>query len=153
MLSIDRVASDSPDARALMSALDADLLGRYPEAHLIHGLYDGDAENPRLIFLVVRVDGAPVACGAVREIDARVGELKRMFVVPERRGQGLSRALLSALEAGARQEGYATLRIETGTRQHEAVALYRSAGYADIAPFGIYAGNPHSVCFEKHLTG
>jgi putative acetyltransferase len=151
MVTIDRVAADSPDARALMRALDADLAGRYPEAHAIHGLHDGDAANPRLIVLVARLDGAPAACGAVRELAAQVGELKRMFVVPERRGQKLARALLEALEAHAIQEGYTTLRIETGTRQHEAVALYRSAGYLDIAPFGVYVGNPYSVCFETRL--
>ena len=104
-----------------MSALDADLAGRYPDADKIHGLYEGDAENPRLIFLVVRVDGAPVACGAVREIDAAVGELKRMFVCPSG-GRPLARTA-HALEAHARRRGYdAPHRNRTRRRS---VALYR----------------------------
>jgi putative acetyltransferase len=149
---IARERPDSSSARTLMAALDRDLHGRYPEAHTIRGLYADDAKNPRLIFLVAYDGGDPVACGAVRELDADTGEVKRMFVVHERRGQGISRAMLVALEEHARREGYRALRIETGTRQHEAVGLYRSSGYRDIPPFGDYMGNPYSVCFEKALN-
>ncbi|HEX4348095.1 MAG TPA: GNAT family N-acetyltransferase [Vicinamibacterales bacterium] len=148
---IRRVPATDADAAALMRALDADLQGRYPEAHLIAGLDAADAASERLIVLVAYEDVRPMACGAVRELDATTGEVKRMFVVPERRGHGLGRAILDALESHARAEGYSTLKIETGTKQGEAIALYRSFGYRDIPPFGKYAGNAYSMCFEKDV--
>jgi len=67
------------------------------------------------------------------------------------RRRGVARALLADLEALARARGFTHVRIETGDRQPEAVALYASAGYSRIAPFGEYAGNEYSVCFEKRL--
>ena len=57
-----------------------------------------------------------------------------------------------ALESAAREHGYSTLRLETGTRQPEAIGLYRSAGYGEIPCFGAYADDQFSVCFEKRLT-
>jgi putative acetyltransferase len=148
---IRRLAPDHEDAVALMRALDDDLRRRYPEADAISGLDPSDAQSARLIVLVAYVGGAPVACGAVREIDSATGEVKRMFVVSDRRGHGFGRAILDGLESYARAGGFQTLRIETGTRQPEAVALYRAAGYRDIPPFGRYVGNPYSVCFEKWI--
>lgn len=148
---IRRLAPDHEDAAALMRALDGDLRRRYPEAAAISGLDPSDTESPRLIVLVAYAGDAPVACGAVRELDAATGEVKRMFVVPDRRGHGFGRAILEGLESHARAGGFRTLRIETGTKQPEAVALYRAVGYRDIPPFGKYVGNPYSVCFEKSI--
>ena len=146
---IERVSPDSSGARELIEALDEELLRRYPGA-VIEGLLPEDATD-RLAFVVARIGNRPVACGAVREIDPGVGEIKRMFVRPEHRGQGIARAILAALEIRAAELGYSILRIETGSRQPEAVALYKSAGYAPIPPFGKYAGNSYSQCFEKRL--
>ena len=146
---IAQVRPDSTDALDLIDALDEELLRRYPGAS-IEGLLPGDVTD-RLVFLVARIGSRPVACGAVRELDPATGEIKRMFVRPEHRGQGVARAILAALEARAGELGYATLRIETGSRQPEAVGLYTSAGYVAIPPFGKYVGNPYSHCFEKRL--
>jgi GNAT superfamily N-acetyltransferase len=146
---IAQVSPDSRDALDLIEALDDELLRRYPGA-VIEGLLPEDAMD-RLAFLVARIGNRPVACGAVRAIDPAVGEIKRMFVRPECRGQGIARAILAALEARAAELGYSTLRIETGSRQPEAVALYKTAGYVAIPPFGKYVGNPFSHCFEKRL--
>src|ERR1700759_419389 len=110
-----RLAPDHEDAAALTRALDEDLRRRYPEAAAINGLDPCDAASARLIFLVGYVGDTPVACGAVRELDAATGEVKRMFVVPGHRGRGLARAVLDSLESHARAEGFHTLRIETGT--------------------------------------
>ncbi len=146
---IAQVRPDSTDALDLIDALDEELLRRYPGAS-IEGLLPEDVTD-RLVFLVARIGSRPVACGAVRELDPATGEIKRMFVRPEHRGQGVARAILAALEARAGELGYATLRIETGSRQPEAVGLYTSAGYVAIPPFGKYVGNPYSHCFEKRL--
>jgi putative acetyltransferase len=142
---------DSDDARSLIQQLDEDLLRRYP-AQAVHGLHRQDVADPKLTFLVASVDGQTVGCGALRALAPGVGEIKRMFVLPEFRGRGIARHMLSALESTARECGYSTLRLETGTRQPEAIGLYTSASYGEIPCFGEYAGNPFSVCFEKRLA-
>jgi putative acetyltransferase len=146
--SIDR--PDSENARALIDELDADLLTRYP-GEWIHGLHPEDMVDPTFIFIVARLDGELVACGALRRLEKNVAEVKRMFVKQRFRGRGLSRQLLGFLESTARTNGYKILKLETGTQQPEAVGLYETAGYKHIPLFGEYVGNPYSLCFEKRL--
>ena len=148
---ITAVRLDSQDAVQLIGALDDDLRGRYPGIPL-HGLRPADVRDHRFVFLVAHADDAAIGCGAVRELEPGVGEVKRMFVHSTWRRKGVARQLLAALETEARTLGYKALRIETGVGQPEAIGLYRSTGYADIPPFGEYIGNPASVCFEKPLT-
>ena len=154
-IQIRRESPGSPAAKGLVKKLDEDLLERYP-LQFIHGLRPGDSEDPDLFF-VVAYEGDEAAgwraqgCGALRPLEPGVGEIKRMFVLPEHRGKGVARAILSALEAQAVKSGYHTVRLETGTKQPEAISLFRSEGYAGILNFGEYADNPMSVCFEKKL--
>ena len=151
-----------PVAAALIAALNAELSARYPEPGATHFRLDPDEVAPGSgAFLVVRVADRPVGCGALRTVrdpalvatlGPRVGELKRMYVAPEARGQGIGRALLARLEDEARALGLARLVLETGTRQHEALALYRGAGFAEIPPYGEYAASSAtSVCMAKVL--
>jgi GNAT superfamily N-acetyltransferase len=149
-VAIVRVSADSNEARALIEALDADLQRRYPGV-AIHGLRPDEAQDPRLSFFVARVGGQAVGCAALRELDPGTGELKRMFVRDDFRGRGVARLLIAALENHAAALGYHTLRVETGEGQPEAINLYQSAGYTPILPFGQYAGNSYSRCFEKRL--
>jgi putative acetyltransferase len=142
---------DPEDGRRLIQRLDEDLLQRYP-ATAIHGLHPQDIADPHLTFLVASVDGHALGCGALRPLEPGVGEVKRMFVLPEFRGRGIARQILMALESTARERGYSTLRLETGTRQPEAIGLYRSAGYSKIPCFGEYADDLFSVCFEKRFA-
>jgi putative acetyltransferase len=106
--------------------------------------------RPDIRFFVARRDGAPLACGALR-VAAGYGEVKRMYVAPAARGQGLGRAILATIEGEAVREGLAVVRLETGARQPEALALYRSAGYVDCGPFGEYQRDPLSLFMEKRL--
>jgi putative acetyltransferase len=76
-------------------------------------------------------------------------ELKRMFVSPAARGQKLGRQLLQQLETLARAGGASLLRLETGIKQPEALALYRTAGFVEIEPFGSYLPDPLSLFMEK----
>ena len=144
------VAADSSEARALIELLDADLQRRYPGA-VIHGLRPDEAQDPRLSFFVARDGGEAVGCAALRELGPHTGEVKRMFVRDGYRGRGIARRLIDALETRGRELGYDTLRVETGEGQPEAINLYQSAGYTPIPPFGEYAGNSYSRCFEKRL--
>jgi GNAT superfamily N-acetyltransferase len=110
-----------------------------------------DFQPPHGAFLVGYVDGEAVACGGVCRYDALTAEIRRMYVVPAARGRGLSREVLAALEEEARAFGYDAVRLETGYRQFEAIALYRSSGYEPIERYGPYVGDERSVCFEKRL--
>lgn len=103
-------------------------------------------------FLVVRdLSGRAVGTGAVALNDSWA-ELKRMWVIPQARGLGVSRIILAALEARARSEGVRTLRLETGVANHAALALYARAGFARRDPFGDYRADPLSVFMEKELS-
>ena len=121
--------------------------------------YGGDSEpgskparDDVMVFLVARDgNGEPVGCGALRDLGGGVVEIKRIYVRPAARGGGVSRRLLEALEADARERGFVVCRLETGVRQPEAMALYRSVGYREIEGFGAYAGMPLSRCFERWL--
>ena len=77
-----------------------------------------------------------------------------MYVVPAARGHGVSKAVLAALEAAARERRWTTLRLETGPLQPEAVGLYTGAGYRPIGAFGHYVrpGEDASLYFERALA-
>lgn len=90
---------------------------------------------PAGVFVIARLGGRPLGCGALKVKQRRIGEVKRMWVDAEARGLGIGRRLLAALEAEARKFGLDTLRLETNRSLVEAQALYRGAGYREVAPF------------------
>ena len=108
-------------------------------------------ETPTVSFFVARHEGAIVGCCALVEAGDGTGEIKRMFVDPKARGLKIGRRLLERVEVQARDLGLAAIRLETGIHQPEAIGLYRSAGYADIEPFGSYLPDPLSLFMEKQL--
>ena len=141
----------------LITALNAQLLARYPEEGATHFDLDLDEVSPGRGAFVIAWEGArALGCGAVRRLlepgldDA--GEVKRMYVLPEARGRRIGQRILDRLEAEARALGLARLLLETGDRQGEALALYHRVGFARIDRFGQYVDSPLSVCMEKHLA-
>lgn len=104
---------------------------------------------PRGAFIVGYHDGRLVCCGGVKRLDEERCEIKKMYVVPELRGQGVARALLRELENVARRLGYPVARLDTGPRQGNAEGLFRDEGYAEVPDFN---GNPVAVFWgEKRL--
>jgi GNAT superfamily N-acetyltransferase len=100
-------------------------------------------------FIVGYSAGVPVCCGGVKRLDDSICEIKKMYVVPEARGQGVARALLYALEDSARALGYTIARLDTGPRQPHARSLYESEGYDEIGNFN---GNLVATFFgEKRI--
>jgi GNAT superfamily N-acetyltransferase len=151
-LTVQRTDILSSAARSLIEALNAELSSCYPEEGACHFRLDADeVADGRGAFLIAARFGKPIGCGAVRRIDERTGELKRMYVSPEERGHGIGRAILAALEVEAKTLGIARLVLETGVRQSEALALYQRAGFSRIDPFGEYVASPLSVCMAKEL--
>jgi putative acetyltransferase len=145
---IERVQPDDDELVALMAALDEELHRRYPPES-VHALASG--QELEATFLLARLGGEAVGCGALTELAPGIGEIKRMYVRPEHRGHRVGRHLLSALEQAGRERGFPLVRLEAGTRQPEATALYEAMGYRRIPCFGRYADDPFSVCYEKRL--
>jgi putative acetyltransferase len=102
-------------------------------------------------FFVAYIDGRPAGCGAYRPMDATTVEIKRMYVKSSARRQGAGRAILKHLEEAARAAGFITARLETGTSQPEAIALYEQEGYSRIPCWPPYDQLPVSICMEKPL--
>jgi GNAT superfamily N-acetyltransferase len=149
---VEREDLRSATAATLIQALNEELSQRYPEDGANHfGLDPEEVGEGRGVFLVVRSADRPVACGAVRRLDSQTAEIKRMYVVPELRGQGIARRLLAALEAESSALGISRLVLETGDRQPDALALYERAGFDRIPAFGEYVDSPLSVCMAKRL--
>jgi GNAT superfamily N-acetyltransferase len=149
-LRIDVVAFDHPDAVKLIAEVQQEYVVRYGQEDMTPV---GPAEfaPPRGLFLVAYVDDVPAACGGWRAHDTDV-ELKRMYVSPAFRGRGLARAVLAALEQKAAEAGFRRVILETGQRQPEAIALYRSAGYEPVSSFGYYAEEPEAVHLGKAVA-
>ncbi len=85
--------------------------------------------------LLAMAGDQPAGCVALRGIDSTRCEMKRMFVYPQYRGQGIGRALAEAVIRDARGIGYRCMLLDTSIRQVEAIALYRRQGFRDIPPY------------------
>ncbi|MFB9803599.1 GNAT family N-acetyltransferase [Streptomonospora salina] len=109
------------------------------------------AETTAVFLAATEPGGGVVGCGALRRLDERTFELKRMYVVPARRGRRIGEALLHALEDAGRERGATRMRLETGVEQPEAMRLYERCGYSRIPLYGPYTGCAASVCYERDL--
>jgi DNA-binding MarR family transcriptional regulator/GNAT superfamily N-acetyltransferase len=106
--------------------------------------------RPGGAFVVARMRGRPVGCGAVKFYGKRPAEFKRMWIAKNSRGIGLGRRLLEELENLARAAGAPAVRLETNRALEEAIAMYRKAGYVEIPPFNDEPYAHH--WFEKSLV-
>jgi GNAT superfamily N-acetyltransferase len=146
-IEFQRTDAGDRDAVALAKAMTDEGHRVYADRGLIRAQDLDELLGPGDRMLIGRIDGRSVACGAVRAAEPGVGEIKRMYVVPELRGNGLGRAVLEALEAEAREMGFDRVRLDTGDRQ-TAIALYRSAGYRPIDAYNDSA----DLWFERDLA-
>jgi putative acetyltransferase len=144
---------DSPDVTALCAAQQEEMRRRYGGVADIGPTREAVMfVAPDGVFLVVRDDaGRAVGCGGICRFDDARAELKRMYVVPDARAQGLGRRVLVELEEHARSLGYTGIVLETGDRQPESVGLYVSAGFERMPCYPPYSERALSLCFEKRL--
>ena len=140
---------DQPEVIALIAELDAYQDTLYPPESR-HALDLTALGQPNVLFAVARDNaGRAIGCGAI-VLYPEFGEIKRMYVSPHGRGRGVAKKLLALLESQAIGSGCKLLKLET--YQHEALALYASAGYERRGPFGDYTNDPLSVFMQKHLS-
>lgn len=146
---VRRTTNADPAFTDLIRQLDEDLWKRYGE---IQGQYAPLNILDTATAVVAFLDDAPAGCGCFKEYEPGTAELKRVFVPPAHRQRGVARGIVAALEAWARELGYATMILETGNLQHEAIALYAKLGYEQIPLFPPYVGMPASMCMRKSLA-
>ena len=109
----------------------------------------GELREPEGLVLIARLRGEPIGCGALKLRADDPAEIKRMWIAPAARGLGLGRRLLRELEQHAQQQGATFVHLETNRALTEAIALYRSAGYTEVAAFNDEPYGDH--WFEKRL--
>jgi putative acetyltransferase len=146
---LKRTNSDDPDFRNLVNQLDADLRDRNGE---MMDIYDQHNVIEKIDTVVIAyLNDKPAGCGCFKPFDHEAVEVKRMFVQPTARGNGISKKVLTELETWARQLGFSYTVLETGAKQVEALSLYPKAGYQSIPKYGPYVDLPDSICFRKSL--
>jgi GNAT superfamily N-acetyltransferase len=169
-LEVVAVPWDDLDAVGLRAAQEAEMELRYADADRPADLEDAavavavDPTSVAVNLLARADDGTPVGCVAVRDVSgiddvrgrgtvhpAATGEVKRLYVAPSHRGQGVARLLMAEAERQARAAGFRLLVLETGTMQPEAMALYPSLGYEPIEGFGDHVWSDLQRCFAKRL--
>ena len=150
-IAIERADPRLPALRALIAELDRLMAGLYPAES--NYLVDVDAlAGPETVFLAAQAGGETLGCGGIMIRDGDYAEVKRIYVSPRARGRGIGRRLLERLEAEARAQGLKLLRLETGRRQPEALALFTAFGFSPRGPFGDYPPeDPYSLFMEKRL--
>jgi DNA-binding MarR family transcriptional regulator/GNAT superfamily N-acetyltransferase len=144
---------DSPDAKWCVQQYFAELGERFAASFDARRSIPADSQDlrpPRGTFLVARLDGRPVGCGAVKSVEPGVGSIKRMWVSRAVRGAGVGRRLLLALEKEAAALGMRLLRLETNRSLHEAQALYRRNGYREVPAFN---DEPYADHWFEKRTG
>ena len=144
---------EAPEVQRLIAASDAFYVDLYP-AESNHLESSQDLGQANVIFIGCRIDGQLVASGAAKLMhdDGDYAEIKRVFVLDEFRGQGISEGIMFRLEAELYRRGVTVSRLETGVRQPAALGLYRKLGYRKRGPFGAYRPDPLSVFMEKELS-
>jgi putative acetyltransferase len=147
------IAAESPlqdEVRSLIAALNDYLLSLTPAEFCSHLTVEQMA-GPETTVFIARDGGKAVGCGALRRHADGIGEVKRMYTLPECQGQGIGGQVLGAVEALARSEGFKRLVLETGDRHPAAWRVYERAGFERCGPLLDYPDSPWSVFYTKEL--
>ncbi|SOD93035.1 GNAT family N-acetyltransferase [Blastococcus haudaquaticus] len=142
---------DDPLAQYLVEAVQQEYVRRYGgrDAAVVD---PAEFLPPRGAFLVAEVDGVPAGCGAWRALPSGQAEIKRVYVEPAFRRQGVARLVVAALEQGAAAAGHAEVVLNSGREQPEALTLYAELGYRPVRGYGVYACAPDAVFLGKPLS-
>jgi len=148
-VTLKRTNSDNPDFRLLVTKLDADLRLRNGDMMDFYDHHNIIEKNDTVV--IAYIDDKPAGCGCFKPFDQESIEVKRMFVEPDARGNGISKMVLNELENWARELGFKFAVLESASKQVEAHSLYRKSGYERIENYAPYVDLPYSFCFRKTL--
>jgi DNA-binding MarR family transcriptional regulator len=151
-ITVEEEAADTDEARQCLAQYFNELAERFEEGFdpgKGNATTESDFIPPRGSFVIARLDGNPVGCGALRMIDAGTAEIKRMWVAPSARGLSVASRMLRKLEAISASFGAKTVCLDTNRSLKEAQSLYKRQGYDEIARFN---DNPYADhWFSKRL--
>ena len=148
-MTFNRTDSTNEDFIALVTLLDQDLKHRDGDEHSFYAQYN-KIETIRNV-IICYVEEKPIGCGAFKVYSPGKAEIKRMFVLPAYRGQGVGLNILQQLELWASELKYSECVLETGIKQPEAITLYKKAGYSIIKNYGQYKNIENSVCMQRSI--
>lgn len=153
-MTTELVSPRDPEVAELLDALTSELAGGGYAEDETFGYSAEQLEQSAVRLVGARVDGVLAGVGGIELQPDGIGELKRFYVLPQYRGSGVADAVITALLRHAQEQGTRRVRLETGDKQHAAIAFYRRHGFAEIPRFGPYANSATSVCMERAtLTG
>jgi DNA-binding MarR family transcriptional regulator/GNAT superfamily N-acetyltransferase len=138
LVTIETVAPTSKDAEHCLTRYFTEIDERFEKGfHVEHSLVPdaGEFSPPTGLFVVARLRDRPIGCGALKLRGTGPADIKRMWVEETTRGLGVGRRILTELEDQARRRGVRTVQLETNRTLHEAIGLYRRAGYVEVEAF------------------
>lgn len=156
-MKIVRTNSENQDFINLLVDLDAYLKVTDQEEHDFYNQYNKVDVIKHVV--MVYIDNVPVGCAAIKKFGTETSsiqvlnsiEIKRMYVSPEQRGNGIAQKLITELEIWTKELGYKRCVLETGRRQKAAVKFYHKCNYKVIDNYGQYVGMENSICYEKYI--
>lgn len=149
MITLKRTTSDNKDFEKLVVQLDAYLRVLDGDDHAFYAQFN--KSNLLKNALICYENEIAIGIGAYKEYDYETFEIKRMFTLPEYRGKGVAKTILSELENWAKEEKYSVSILETGFMQKDAIHLYKKMGYEVTENFGQYIGVENSICMKKNI--
>ena len=139
------------EVRAMIAELNAYLNPLTPPQFQFQMTAEQIAESATTLLVARNGSGEAVAMGALKVIGPGLGEVKRMYTLPDWRGKGIGRSILNAILHQARAEGLKRMVLETGTRHPEAWRLYERGGFTRCGPVLDYPDTGHSIFYELAL--
>jgi len=141
----------SDGVRRLVAALNETALKLTPR-EFTHHLTTEQMAGPDMTLFVAREEGKAVAMGALRRHPGGIGEVKRMYTMPDHQGRGIGGRILAEIETLARREGLTSLVLETGNNFDAALRVYQRGGFRSCGPVLDYPPSPYTAFFEKPLS-
>lgn len=148
MITLKRTTSDNLDFQKLTKLFDdylvdidgdeKDFFAQYNQIYIAQVVISYDNETA-------------VGCGAFKQLELQVAEIKRMFVLPDQRGKGIAVVILNELESWALTSGFTSCILETSVKLESAIVLYKKAGYEVIPNYAQYMNVESSVCMKKNI--
>lgn len=149
-MDVTRTTSKHPDFVTLVKLLDAELAKADGDDHQFYAQFNKIDKIDHVV--LIYSDGEAVACGAFKPFDEYSVEVKRMYVVTNKRSMGIASIVLDELESWASELNFKRCVLETGKKQIGAKELYLKNGYNIIPNYGQYKGIENSICFEKYIN-
>lgn len=148
-LIVREVPPHHADLQLLITSLDEELAVLDGKDHGFYHQFNG--LEGVAVAVVAYQEEVPVGCGALKPFANGGMEVKRMFVCPDFRGQGIAQGILDTLVLHARAKSASCLVLETGENQKSAIRLYERYGFQAIPNYGPYVGVSASFCFQFPL--